>query len=160
MIRAAKVTDANEVCGIYNYYIANTIITFEEEQLTISEMQTRIKKIMIKYPWLVYEEAGEIHGYAYASEWKSRAAYRDSVEVTVYLKPEVKGKGIGSALYQELFKKLKEKGFHSFIGGISLPNPGSVALHEKFGFKKVAHFKEIGNKFNKWIDVGYWQLVN
>lgn len=94
-------------------------------------------------------------GYAYASKWKGRCAYRYSVEVSVYLHAEQSGQGMGTALYSALFKQLSELGYHVAIGGIALPNAASVALHEKFGMKKVAHFKEIGFKFGQWVDVGY-----
>ncbi len=100
-----------------------------------------------------------MYGYAYASEWKSRCAYRYSVETTVYLHPDARGKGIGTLLYQELIRKLSKLELHAAIGGIALPNDASVALHEKIGFKKAAHFKQVGYKFNKWVDVGYWELI-
>jgi len=109
-------------------------------------------------PWYVYaDETGAVLGYAYASKWKGRCAYQYSVEVTVYVHPEHGGKGIGSSLYTALFKALRERKYHVVIGGISLPNPGSIALHEKFGLQKAGHFKEVGFKFDQWVDVGYWQ---
>jgi L-amino acid N-acyltransferase YncA len=98
-------------------------------------------------------------GYAYAQPWKGRSAYRYSVEVSVYLDHQITQQGIGSRLYGELFQILAERGFHAVIGGVTLPNPVSVRLHEKFGFEKVAHFKEVGYKFGKWIDVGYWEKI-
>ena len=91
-------------------------------------------------------------------QWKARSAYRFSVESTVYIDQNSIGNGIGSLLYKELLSNLKNSRIHSVIGGIALPNPSSIALHEKYGFKKVAQFKEVGIKFDKWIDVGYWQL--
>jgi len=98
-------------------------------------------------------------GYCYASKWKGRCAYRYSVESTVYLSPDATGKGIGSKLYGTLLAELRQRQFHTVIGGIALPNPASVALHEKLGFEKVAQFRQVGNKFGRWIDVGYWQLL-
>jgi len=159
MIRNAIPEDSKEICNIYNHYISNTIITFEEEPVTVKEMQRRIMEITKKLPWIVYTENDTILGYAYASEWKSRCAYKNSVESTVYVRTEKEGKGIGTLLYRELIKKLSELKFHAVIGGIALPNNSSIALHEKLRFEKVAHFKEVGNKFNKWIDVGYWELI-
>ena len=97
-------------------------------------------------------------GYAYATKWKERSAYRFSAEVSVYLSNQVQGRGLGASLYETLFSKLKEGGINTVIGGITLPNPASVALHEKMGMKKVAHFENVGFKFNQWQDVGYWQL--
>lgn len=110
-------------------------------------------------PWLVADEDGEVKGYAYATQWKDRIGYRTSVETTVYLAKNATGRGLGTQLYEELFRLLEEKGLHSAIGGIALPNSGSVALHEKFGMKKVAEFEEVGTKFGGWVNVGYWQRI-
>ena len=159
MIRSATAADAQAICDIYNHYILHTIVTFEEEAIQGSEMERRIGEVSKKYPWLVYEEEGEILGYAYAGEWKSRCSYRFSVESTVYLKDGISGRGIGSKLYEELLKQLEPLGIHAVIGGIALPNELSVALHEKFGFEKIARFKEVGYKFDQWIDVGYWEKI-
>ncbi len=98
-----------------------------------------------------------IVGYAYATPWKPRSAYRFSVEASVYVDFAHMGWGTGSLLYGQLLSVLQEKQIHMVIAGISLPNEASVALHEKFGFRKVAHFPEVGFKFGSWIDVGYWQ---
>jgi len=98
-------------------------------------------------------------GYAYANKWKSRRAYKHSVESTIYIQSGELYKGIGTILYGELINRLKNLGFHSIIGGIAMPNEASINLHEKLGFEKVAHFKEVGFKFEKWIDVGYWELL-
>ena len=110
-------------------------------------------------PWLVAEEQRQVAGYAYAAPWKTRSAYRFSVEITVYLAPANVGRGIGSLLYRHLFGTLQTLGVHAVIGGIALPNPASVALHEKFGLEKVAYFPQVGFKFNRWIDVGYWERI-
>lgn len=158
MIRPARERDCSSLARIYNHYIANTVVTFEEEALDAPEFELRLAETAdAELPWLVAEVEGEIAGYAYASKWKGRCAYRFSVEVTVYLSPDHTGQGLGSDLYTALFAVLRKKSFHVVIGGISLPNPASVALHEKFGMKKAAHFEEVGHKFGRWIDVGYWQ---
>ena len=159
MIRNAKPEDAQAICDIYNYHVLNTIVTFEEESILADDMADRINKVSEKYVWLVYELEGEIVGYAYAGEWKSRCSYRFSVESSVYLKNGFSSQGIGSKLYEALLKKLEKTDIHAVIGGISLPNEGSIALHEKFGFEKIAQFKEVGYKFEKWIDVGYWEKI-
>ena len=129
MIRPAKLSDANAICDIYDYYVTNTTITFEEEPVSIEEMQKRIADTSKKYPWLVYEADGSIVGYAYAMEWKARRSYRYSVESTVYLKNDSTAKGIGSALYEALLDELNKMDIHVVIGGVALPNDASVALH-------------------------------
>jgi len=159
MIRPVQEKDVDEIVTIYNYYIAETLATFEEEVITAEDMLARIKKVNVSaLPWFVAEDrSGKVIGYAYATKWRERFAYRFSVEVTVYLSPNQLSKGLGSQLYTALFSDLKHRSIHSVIGGITLPNPASIALHEKFGMKQVAHFKEVGFKFEKWLDVGYWQ---
>ncbi len=159
MIRSVTIADAKDLCEIYNYYVLNTHINFEEEAVSLDDMQQRIITITGKFPWIVYEENGNILGYAYASEWKPRSSYRFSVESTVYMKHGVTGKGIGAQLYQALLEKISGSNIHAVIGGIAQPNDASIALHEKFGFEKVAHFKEVGYKFGKWIDVAYWEKI-
>ena len=159
MIRGVTESDSATIAAIYNHYIKNTIFTFEEEEVTSDEISGRIENVLSgSLPWLVAEEKGNVIGYAYATKWRIRSAYRFSVESTVYLEPNSIGKGIGSMLYSELLSVLKKTGIHAVMGGIALPNPSSIALHEKFGFKKVAQFIEVGIKFEKWIDVGYWQF--
>lgn len=159
-IRPAETTDSEALARIYNFYIQETIVTFEEEVLSGAQMSARLEDVRnASLPWLVAVRDGEVVGYAYATKWKSRYGYRFSVEVTVYLDQRCGGLGIGSKLYELLFVRLKALGFHMAIGGIALPNDASVALHEKFGFVKVAQFHEVGIKFNRWIDVGYWEKV-
>ena len=159
MIRNVTINDADKICNIYNHYIINTTITFEEEPVVKNDMIQRIETIAARFPWVVYEEGNDLMGYAYATEWRSRAAYRYSAETTVYIKKDLMGKGIGSLLYKSLINEMRRLPVHSLIGGIALPNNSSIALHEKMGFKKVAHFEEVGFKMNEWIDVGYWQLL-
>ena len=159
LIRDVQTDDAEELCGIYNHYVLNTIITFEEEPVSVDAMLVRIAEITQTYPWIVDVADGKLTGYAYAYPWKSRSAYRRTVESGIYLHPGFMGRGIGTRLYGVLLRLLKEQGIHAVIGGIALPNPASIALHEKLGFKPIGHFKEVGFKFGQWIDVGYWELV-
>lgn len=159
MIRQAVLKDAAQICEVYNYYVLQTPITFEEQPVTAPEMQSRLGETLKAWPWLVWEEDGRVTGYCYASRWKARSAYRYSVEGSVYLGPGATGKGIGSQLCAALLAELRQRKVHTVIGGVALPNAPSVALLEKFGFEKIAHFKEVGNKFGQWIDVGYWQLI-
>lgn len=158
MIRTATLNDATPIANIYNHYIANTVVTFEEQSVCADEMSKRIEQIQRSdLPCLVAVHHGEVIGFSYASHWNGRCAYRFSAEITVYLSPLSTGSGWGSQLYEALFAELKQRSVHTVIGGIALPNAPSIALHEKFGMEKVAHFKEVGFKFGEWVDVGYWQ---
>ncbi len=158
MIRPASYADCEAIAGIYNHYILNTVVTFEEAVITAQDIAGRIKSVAAaSLPWLVSERDGRIVGYAYAGKWNPRSAYRYSVECTVYLDSAETGRGLGSELYETLLPILRRSQQHVVMAGISLPNDASVALHEKFGLKKVAHFGEVGFKFNRWVDVGYWQ---
>lgn len=158
MIRNVTREDATAICAIYNHYVEQSVISFEEQAVSEQEMVERIADVGSQFPWLVCCEGETLLGYAYACYWKSRGAYRYSVESSVYLAPEARGKNLGTELYRELLLRLREVGFHSVLACISLPNAASVQLHEKMGFSKVAHFKEVGFKQDRWIDVGYWQL--
>lgn len=142
-------SDAAALCGIYNYYITNTCITFEEESVLESKMAGRIRETMSLLPWFIWEEHGDVVGYAYASKWKDRSAYRYSAETTVYIRPDMTGRGIGRKLYEQLIADLRKAGMHSIMGGIALPNSASQKLHESLGFKKVAHFEQVGWNFSK-----------
>lgn len=159
MIRDCVAEDAVRIAEIYNYYVQNTVISFEEEPITAEMMLERMTKITQSLPWLVYEDEGVVIGYGYASPWKERAAYRHSVECSVYLDREKVRRGIGTELYHALVDRLKALSVHCIIGGVALPNDASVGLLEKFGFEKVAHFKEVGMKLGKWVDVAYWQQI-
>ncbi|SGY82750.1 Phosphinothricin N-acetyltransferase, putative [Moritella viscosa] len=158
MIRIATEQDAEAISHIYNHYITTTVITFEEEVVSSDDIADRIKTTLAAgLPWLIAEEDNIVLGYAYATPWKSRIAYQFSVETSVYLDPNASRKGWGSQLYQALFVQLQHTKVRTVIGGIALPNPASIALHEKLGMHKSAHFSKVGYKFNQWIDVGYWQ---
>lgn len=158
-VRACELKDIPFLCEIYNYYICNTVITFEETPLTIEEMTARVEAYTKNYPWLVCEVDGVVVGYAYASKWKERSAYKHTAEITVYLKNGLSGQGYGKALYTKLLDALKTLNCHVVLGCIALPNVQSVGLHEYFGFRKVAHFTEVGLKYDQWLDVGYWEKV-
>ena len=157
MIRNAEGKDASQIANIYNYYIENTTVSFEEKSVTREEMESRIADYTKAYPWLVYEENGKILGYCYATKWRVRAAYKHSAETSVYVDKDFHGKGIGTVLYAELVRRCKDQGIHVLVAGIALPNEKSQKIHEKMGFKKIAHFEEIGRKCDRWIDVGYWE---
>jgi phosphinothricin acetyltransferase len=159
MIRKAVPEDADGICKIYNHYVINTAVTFETEPVSVGEMTDRLRKITEVYPWLVYEEEGKITGYAYATRWKDRKAYDHSAECAVYVDKDELGRGIGKMLYTNLVEECRASGLHLLIGGITLPNEASIALHEKAGFTYIGKFTEAGFKFGKWVDVGYWTLI-
>ncbi|MDQ3064295.1 MAG: N-acetyltransferase family protein [Acidobacteriota bacterium] len=159
-IRHAKPEDAGQIAEIYNYYILNTHHTFETEPLSAEEMLERVVEICESYSYLVAEENGEILGYVYATQFKLRQAYKHSVEASIYVKNQAKQKGIGSQLYEKLLAELAETDVHAIMAGISLPNEASVKFHEKLGYEKVAHFKEVGYKLGRWVDVGFWEMLN
>jgi phosphinothricin acetyltransferase len=156
MIREATSSDARAIADIYNYYILNTVITFELDPVTPEEIIKRMEKYKEVGPYLVLEEDRGVIGYAYVSKFRERPAYEHSVETSIYLKNGCSGQGLGTKLYGKLLSQVSLQR-HILIGGIALPNEASIKLHEKCGFKKVAHFSEVGRKFGKWIDVGFWQ---
>lgn len=158
-LRDATPDDATAIALIYNHFVAATTISFEEEPVADATMRQRIAELQdAGLPWLVAVVDGKVAGYAYASKWRARAAYRFAVESSVYIAPHCARQGLGLALYAKLIDRLRDAGMHLVIGGIALPNAASIALHEKMGFEKIAHFSEVGRKFGRWIDVAYWQL--
>lgn len=159
LIRPATAADAAAICAIYNPYITDTIITFEQVPVTTEEMEERMRLVQVNYPWLVAELDGDIVAYAYATRWRTRAAYDLTAEVAIYVRRGLHGVGIGKPLYIALLDALEKQGIHAVIGGISLPNPASVVFHERCGFTKVAHFPQVGRKFDRWIDVGFWHTT-
>jgi phosphinothricin acetyltransferase len=159
ILRNATSADVAAIAAIYNDYIAETLVTFEEELVLDGEMERRMTEIHSRdLPFLVAEIGNEIVGYAYANRFRDRAAYRFTVESAIYLASEQTGRGFGHTLYAGLIEALKTKSLHCVMGCIALPNEASVKLHERLGFVKSGHFPEVGFKFEKWIDVGYWQL--
>ncbi|MDR0375050.1 MAG: GNAT family N-acetyltransferase [Treponema sp.] len=159
MIRPVRLEDARALGEIYNYYIARTVVSFEERTLDARDMEERIQTVSASFPWLVWEEDGEALGYAYVNTFKERFAYRFSVEDTIYLKRGCEGRGIGKKLIAAILNEVKKMDVHVVVSCITMPNERSVGLHEKFGFIKIAHFHEIGFKFDRWLDVGYWELT-
>jgi len=160
MIRPVTEQDADTITDIYNHYIQNSTATFEEKSVDKNNIIERIHKVnKADLPWLVAINKGVVVGYAYATPWKDRSAYRYSVESTVYCAPKNIGQGWGFQLYDALLTELRRLPIHSVLGGITLPNPASVSLHEKLGMRKVAHFEKIGFKFDQWLDTGYWQIT-
>ncbi len=156
-IRSARIEDAADLVAIYAPYVEKTAITFETEVPTVEAFASRIEKTLEKFPYLVSVEEGKIVGYAYASTYYARAAYDWTVEFSVYVQKEARGKGIGNLLYTALEEELTVRGFKNFLACIALPNPASIALHEKKGYQQVAHFKNVGYKFDTWHDIVWLQ---
>jgi phosphinothricin acetyltransferase len=156
VIREATAEDAAAIAAIYAPMVTDTVISFEEEPPSPDEMAERIAT---SHLWLVAEQEGQVVGYAYASRFHPRAAYRWAVEVSIYLAPEAQGRGIGKRLLGTLLDRLKEMGFVHAFGGTTQPNPASEGLFESFGFKKIAHWDRVGFKFDDWHDVSWRQLT-
>ena len=160
MIRGVEISDAANITAIYNYYIRETIITFETEEIDTAEMENRIKKILeAGYPFIVHEENNKITGYAYVGKFRERSAYSESLETSIYLDINEKGRGIGRKLYKRLIELSQEAGVHVLIGVVSYPNLASQRLHESVGFEKAGVIKEAGKKFGKYIDVEFWSYI-
>ncbi len=159
IIRLASEHDAEQVRSIYAPFCEGTAVSFEITAPTIAEMQERIRKVLSQHPWLVCEVGGKVIGYAYACAHRERAAYRWSVDVAVYIAEGKRRSGIGRALYSSLFKILVLQGYFKAYAGVTLPNPGSVGLHESMGFTPVGIYHGVGYKAGAWRDVGWWEMA-
>jgi phosphinothricin acetyltransferase len=156
-IRVATLADAPALADIYAPYVRDTAISFEETPPSPAEFARRIKAVLERYPYLVFDRGGAVAGYAYASAHAERAAYRWSVDVAVYVAASQHGQGIARALYAELLAILTRQGFHVAFAGIALPNDKSVGLHQALGFERVGVYPEVGFKLGAWRDVGWWR---
>jgi len=155
-IRRAVAADAGAICDIYNHYIENTIATFEEQSIVASDLATRMDN---GHPWLVAVNDGNVVGYAYTGTWRSRCAFRHTLESSVYLSHDFQGRGVGKMLYQALIQACSQTDCRVLVAAISLPNQASIALHQRLGFKEVGVFREVGFKFDQWIDVAFWEYL-
>ena len=159
LLRIASPNDAQQMLEIYAPVVRETVISFELEPPSIVEMQQRIEKTLAKYPWLVIEDAGRVLGYAYATAHRDRLAYQWSADVSVYVHPLARRRGLARRLYTALLKLLRALGYYNAYAGIALPNEASIKLHEAMGFSQVAIYKQVGFKHGAWRDVGWWQLA-
>jgi phosphinothricin acetyltransferase len=150
--------DAAACAAIYAPHVEEGVTSFEEQGPDGAEMEDRIRRFTATHPWLVAEAEGRVAGFAYACRHRSRAAYRWSVDVSVYVAADRQRQGHGRRLYEELLDDLRDRRFHIACAGITLPNEASVALHEGLGFEPVGVYREIGWKEGAWRDVGWWQL--
>jgi phosphinothricin acetyltransferase len=156
-IRDARPADAASLLAIYTPFVTGTAVSFEDEPPSVEEFTQRIVAAQSRWAWLVAERAGRIAGYAYATAFRQRAAYRWSTEVSAYLGPDCRGLGIGRALYERLIDVLAAKGYCTAYAGIALPNEPSVRFHQALGFTAVGVFRRAGWKFGAWHDVSWWQ---
>ena len=160
LIRTVNIGDAQAICSIYNYYVINTAVTFETNEVPVNEMRGRIEEVLDNgLPYFVAVVDNKIVGYCYIHRWNGRCAYSSTKELSIYLDKNMRHKGIGRQLFEYLLSHIDYKTTHVLISGICIPNEASVCLHEKFGFKKISHMKEIGRKFDEWRDVGHWELI-
>jgi L-amino acid N-acyltransferase YncA len=159
MIRPVKTEDAESIAAIYNEYVLNTDISFETDAVTTEEMRLRISEISTKFPYFVYEIDGKVVGYSYAHLWKSRAAYRHTLETTIYIATNYQGQGIGRKLMEKLIESCKHQGYKVLIACITEDNLKSCIMHENLGFKQVSHFEKVGCKFGRWLGVRDFELI-
>jgi L-amino acid N-acyltransferase YncA len=159
IIRDFEDADVASACTLTNHYIEHTPVHFGVHPLSTHEFRAMWQSGREKYPWLAAAIDGHFAGYAKASRWREREAYQFTAEVGLYIESPFHGQGVGRALYGELLKRLHQAGFHTAVGGVTLPNEASVRLHESMGFTKVGVFREVGRKFDAWHDTGWWQIV-
>lgn len=157
-IRLAERRDVKGILAIYAPFITDSVVTFEEEVPTEESFWERIRGIMAELPYLVCEIDGRIAGYAYASGYRSRASYRWSKEVSVYVHPDFRRKKVAHALYTSLNEMIRYQGIADLLAIITMPNEQSVGFHEQFGYRKCAEFSKIGYKMGQWLNVGWFEL--
>ncbi|TMF93305.1 MAG: N-acetyltransferase family protein [Chloroflexi bacterium] len=158
-VRPATGDDLEAVNDIYNHYVAESHITFDVEPVSMEQRREWFTHYAPagRHRLFVAEDGGRVVGFASSSRFRPKPGYLTSVETSVYLEPDATGRGAGSRLYESLFKSLEGEDVHRAYAGIALPNPASIALHEKFGFKRVAHFTEQGRKFGRYWDVAWFE---
>ncbi len=159
-IRSVALEDTAAICAIYNYYVQETAVTFETVPVSEVEMETRVKEVLLAgLPYLVIEVKSVVVGYCYLHEWNRKSAYSTTKELTIYLHRDFIGCGLGTRLFRHLLDVVDRNSTHVLLSGITIPNEGSVRLHEKFGFKQVSHLHQVGWKLKEWRDVGHWELI-
>lgn len=159
MIRQVEPTDAKAIADIYNEFVTHSVATFEIEPISEDAMRKRIADISSCFPYFVYETNKQVAGFCYAHTWKERAAYRHTLETTIYISPLWQGQGIGRQLMTRLIKTCRQAGYLALIACITDSNESSKRLHATLGFKKVSHFEKVGMKFNLLLDVSDYELL-
>ncbi len=168
--RPARVDDLADLTAIYNHYVTHTAVTFDVDTVSLADRADWLARFAASGPYrlMVAEQAGRaegaeraerrrVVGYASSGPFRSKAAYRPSVEVSVYCALDVTGRGVGDRLYRALFAALHTEDVHRAYAGISLPNPASERLHQRHGFRPVGTFREVGRKFGRYWDVQWWE---
>jgi phosphinothricin acetyltransferase len=157
--RLARLDDAAAIQAIYAPIVRETAISFEYDPPEAPEMSRRMARVLEQRPWLVYRDGGAVLGYAYASTFRERRAYDWGVEVSVYVRADVRGRGVGRQLYATLFDVLRALNYCQVVAGATMPNPESERLHGAFGFQRIGVFPSVGYKFGRWHDVIFWSLM-
>jgi L-amino acid N-acyltransferase YncA len=158
-VRVATELDLAAVAAIYGREVREGVATFDEAPPTPDTWLAKLRSIDPGDHFLVAEAEGSVVGYAYSTAYRTRTAYRHTRETTVYVSPDAVGQGVGRALYDDLLARLRADGMRTALAAIALPNPASQALHEQAGFEHLGTMREVGFKFGRWIDVGWWQLL-
>lgn len=158
-IRQVELTDVPQITSLYNWYIVNGVESFETEPLGEDEMRRRVEGISGRFPYYVAVEEGRVAGYCYAHPWKERAAYSNTLETTIYLHPDFKGRGTGTALMARLVADCRRMGFKALIACITGENEASIAFHRKLGFEQASLFRSVGYKHGRWLDVVDMELL-
>lgn len=159
IIRDTTPADFAAIAALTNQFILNTTVHFAYHPMTPADFDRAWRESSDRFPWFTVECDGRFAGYAKAGPWRTREAYQWTAEVGIYIEADFRGRGVGAALYTRLLDDLRARGFHSAIGGVTLPNPASVRLHERLGFQPVGVVRQAGHKFGQWLDVGFWQLL-
>lgn len=159
MIRTVTKDDVPAIAGIYNHYVLHSVITFDTEMVSINEMEKKVAAISSHFPYLVYEDEGKVAGYCYVHQWKEKKAYRRTLETTIYLSPDYLHRGIGTKLMQRLIAECRSRGVGALVACITSGNEVSETLHRQLGFEKVSHFRQVGEKFGRLLDVVDYELM-
>lgn len=158
-VRPVRTDDAEAIADIYRHYVTDTTTSFEVTPPSAGEMRRRITAISAAHPYLVCEMDGKVAGYCYVHPWKERAAYSATMETTIYLSPDVRGHGLGRMMMGRLLAECRSRGYHALIACITAENDESCRFHESIGFVKVSHFREVGHKFGRVLDVVDYEML-
>lgn len=158
-IRPITENDLTRCVGIYNYYIENTTITFEEQPLSLEAFSARVRRIEAQYPYLVAEEDGAVVGYAYLDAYNERSAYRYTADLSIYLAHDCLSRGVGGRLLEAIERAGAARGLRNIISIVTEENARSIAFHEKHGYTEVGRMRKVGLKFDRWLDVVFYQKV-